>query len=202
MLIDALSNALSIGEDDLCLGIRDFLNESHTPVAEVVDDWLLLAGVTRCQYLAKVVNCGASIDGLFVWLAVVFSGKHLNIIHAAGIWTLHATEIVVMTDAALIFIIWCFLSMPVIQLSETKSGSSDSDSEYLLPFRPWYEMDGKYVQIPQVLNKPVHDCSNRVGNIGVTLVGDCRPLPELLASVMNCSTLDLRGQLVQWMFEN
>ena len=92
--------------------------------------------------------------------------------------------------------------MPAMQLSEAKSGSSDLDSEYLQPFRPWYEMDGKYVQIPQVLNKPVHDCSNRVGDIGVTLVGDCRPLPELLASVMNCSTSDLRGQLVQWMFKN
>ena len=131
MLIDALSNALGIGEDDLCLGIRDLLNELHTPVAEVVDDWLLLAGVTRCQYLAKVVNHGASIDRLFVWLAAVFSGKHLNIIHTAGIWTSHATEIMVMTDAALIFIIWCFLSMPAMHLSVAKSGSSDLDSEYL-----------------------------------------------------------------------
>ena len=104
MLIDALSNALGIGEDDLCLGIRDLLNKLHTSTAEVVDDWLLLVGVTRCQYLTKVVNHGASIDRLFVWLAVVFSGVYLNIIHAAGIWTSHATEIVVMTDAALIFI--------------------------------------------------------------------------------------------------
>ena len=105
MLIDALSNMLGIGEDDLCLGIRDLLNELYTPVAEVVDDWLLLAGVIRHQYLAKVVNRGASIDGLFIWLTAVFSGKHLNIFHAAGIWTSCATEIMVMTDAALIFII-------------------------------------------------------------------------------------------------
>ncbi len=114
MLIDALSSVLGIGED-LCLGIRDLLKESHTLVAEVVDDWLQLAGLTRHQYLAKVVNCGASINGLFVWLAAVFSGKHLNIMHATGIWTLHATEIVVMTDVVLIYIIRCFcLHQPCI----------------------------------------------------------------------------------------
>ena len=82
-------------------------------------------------------------------------------------------------------------------MSVAKSVSSDSDSEYLQPFRPWYEMDSRYVCIPQVLNKPVHDCRDRVGDVGVTLPGDCKPLPELLALVMNCSTLDLRGQLVQ-----
>ncbi len=63
-------------------------------------------------------------------------------------------------------------------------------------------MDGRYVWIPQVLNKLVHDCRDRVGKVGVTLLGDCKPLPDLLASVLNCSTSDLRGQLVQWMFEN
>ena len=196
MLIDALSSTLGIGEDDLCLGIRDLLKESHTLVAEVVDDWLQLVGVTRYQYLAKVVNLGASIDGLFVWLAVVFSGKHLNIIHATGIWTLCVTERVVMTDVVLIYIIRCFLSTPAMHLSVTKNVSSDLDSEYLQPFRPWYEMNGRYVHIPQVLNKPVCDYRDRVGDVGVTLLGDCKPLPELLASVMNCSTLDLRGQLV------
>ena len=53
-----------------------------------------------------------------------------------------------------------------------------------------------------MLNKLVHDCRDRVGKVGVTLLGDCKPLPDLLASVLNCSTSDLRGQLVQWMFEN
>ncbi len=55
-------------------------------------------------------------DGLFVWLAANFMQSHVNIIHARGVWTTRASETVVMTDAALVYILGCFLSVRAMRL--------------------------------------------------------------------------------------
>ncbi len=74
-------------EVELWKGVRDLVFESHNEVAEVVDQWLLTAAVSRKQYLSCVVNRDLVIDGLFIWLAARWRGVHLNIMHTTGIWT-------------------------------------------------------------------------------------------------------------------
>ncbi len=69
LLVDALAQAFSMTEDDMCKGVHELLYELHTDVARVVDMWLLDAGVLCKQYLSCVVNHGSAVDGLFVWLA-------------------------------------------------------------------------------------------------------------------------------------
>ncbi len=56
MLVEALSHTLGMHEDALKLGVKQLLAESLTLVAEVIDEWLLTAGVTRKQYLSQVMN--------------------------------------------------------------------------------------------------------------------------------------------------
>ncbi len=124
-LVDALAQAFSMTEDELCKGVCELLYESHTDVARVVDTWLLDAGVTCKQYLSRVVNHGSAVDGLFVWLAANLMKQHINIIHATGIWTTRASELVIMTNAALVFIMDCFLTVQKMHLGSVKGLESD-----------------------------------------------------------------------------
>ncbi len=68
-LVEALAYALHTEEVELWKGVRDLVFESHNEVAEVIDQWLLTAAVSRKQYLSWVVNRDSVIDGLFIWLA-------------------------------------------------------------------------------------------------------------------------------------
>ncbi len=56
---------LEVDEDKLCLDVKNILQEVHTEVAAVVDQWLLEMSTSWPQYLTKVVNCKSSVDGLF-----------------------------------------------------------------------------------------------------------------------------------------
>ncbi len=158
-LVKALAYTLHTDEDDLWKGVRDLVFESHNEVAEVVDQWLLTAAVSRKQYLSCVVNRDSVIDGLFVWLAARWRGVHLNIVHATGIWITRQSDIVVMMDTKLVFIMPCFLSTCALQLQEVnKLPLGDSSSEFIQPFSSVKETEGLFVGVSQVLNDPVQNC--------------------------------------------
>ncbi len=169
-------------------------------MAEVIDEWLFTAGITRKQYLSQVINRGSSIDGLFVWLAAVHMGCHLNIIHGAGIWMTRASETVVMTDCAIVFIIHCFMSTPSMHLTAAKDSpqDSDSDSDFMCAFRPAGETTDRYVQVPQVLNDPVE----RADEVGMSLQGHPCPLQVLLAELLHTSPEEFRKMLVSWIYQH
>ena len=55
--------------------------------------------------MMKVMNCKSVVDGLFVWLAVVSQGCHINVLHAGGVWTTQVMEMVVITDPTIVYIL-------------------------------------------------------------------------------------------------
>ncbi len=59
LMIEALCHALEVDEDKLHLDVKRVLNESHTEIAAVVDQWLLVTKTSRAQYHKS------SIDRLF-----------------------------------------------------------------------------------------------------------------------------------------
>ena len=184
LMIEALCCALEVDKDKLHLDVKNILHESHTEVAAVVDQWLLEMGTSWAQYLTKVVNCKSSVDGLFAWLAAVLQETHLNIIHAKGIWTTWCSDITVLTDPTVVYVVRCFITTPAMHLSDpAKSKDSESDPEYVCPFFEPVKIEANF--IPQVLNDPVRDMAARLGETG--LVQDTMPLQSVLVELMGCS---------------
>ncbi len=135
LLIEALCSALQVSEDYLHLDIKALLHRANTEHTEVIDEWLQQAATSRAQYMSKVVNRKSSMDGLFVWLAAVSQDCHVNIMHTRGVWTTHASELVVMTDASIVYIMCCFLSMPVLTKIPVLTQSMSSNFEIHLRLR-------------------------------------------------------------------
>ena len=84
--------------------------------------------------MSKVVNRKSSVDSLFVWLAALSQGCHINIIHTRGVWTTHTLELAVMTDPSIVYIVCCFLSMTAMHLVDPDKDTS-TDSEYVKQFQ-------------------------------------------------------------------
>ncbi len=139
-----------------------------------------------------------------MWLAAVHVGCYLNIIHGAGIWMTRASEIVIMTDCAIVFILHCFLSTPSMHLTTAKDSpqDSDSDSDFMQAFRLAGETADRYVRIPQVLSDPVRDCIERAEEVGITLQGQSCPIQVLLAELLHTSPEEFRKMLVSWIYQH
>ncbi len=79
-------------------------------------------------------------------LSAVYSKRHINIVHGGGVWTTRASELVVMMDSTLVFIIRCFLlTPPMCLLSVKDKADTDLDSEYMKVFCPGCETADRYV---------------------------------------------------------
>ena len=150
--------------------------------------------------MSQVVNRGAAIDRLFVWLATHSQNQHLNIVHAGGIWTTRASEMVVMTDAALIFIIRYFLSTQ--KMSAQLDHDISSESEFVHPFCHPMEMQDKFIHIPPVLNKPVKNPMERAFEADVQIQGHELPLQQLIANELRCEVEEYCHILVAWMYKH
>ena len=184
LLVEALATALETTEDELRLSYP----------AIMVDTWLELHGISCPQYLYKVVNRKSTIDGLFVWLVAWSCQKHINIFHALGVWTSRECDIAVFTDAALVFVVHCFLAVPAMRLTLSKR-DLDSDPEYICPFK----LPGAgYVTIPPVLNKPVHSSQQTLDNSGLVPLTEELHLEELFTQHLQCTLQVLREELVRW----
>ena len=93
-----------------------------------IEQWLIQHGITRKEYLRQVVNRKVLADGLFMWLSVHAQAQHINIIHPGGIWSSRLSEVPVLTDAAIVLVLCCFLTSPKMTLSDKKE-----DSFYIMP---------------------------------------------------------------------
>ncbi len=155
------------------------LNEAHTEIAETIDSWLLCTKTSRAQYMTKVVNRKSVVDGLFTWMAAVSQNCHLNILYMTGIWTTRCSEITVLTDPTVVYIVCCFLAMPAMWLVLDKDKSTDS--EYFTPYVAPVENQHKFITIPLVLNDPVIDIVSWLNEIGLKGLGVSRPLQNVFA---------------------
>ena len=173
-MIEVLCHAFEVDKDHLHLDVKKVLHESYTEVAVVVDEWLLHTGATHPQYLTKVVNCKSAIDSLFAWLATVSQGVHLNIIHTRGIWTSHRSDITVMSDPTIVYVLRCFVSTPAMHLIDPDKDQS-SNPEYVFLFRHLAETQENYITIPCVLHKPVLNVQERLDKTGLKRLSDPTP---------------------------
>ncbi len=105
----------------------------------------------------------------------VSQGVHLNIIHARGIWTSHRTDITVMTDPTIVYVLRCFVSTPAMHLMDPDKNQS-SNSKYVSPFQHPAETQENYIAIPCVLNKPVLNIQERLDETGLKRLSDITPI--------------------------
>ena len=192
-MVEALSRIFNTETDELRLAVRDLFNLDDAEVQNTVGPWLESCGITRKEYLWKIVNKKVPCDGLFVWLASQAKRQHINVFHASGIWTTRKPEIVVMTDPGIILVLKCFLSVAPITLAMLKK-----DSEYIDSFKDPREVLHKYVMVPKILNKPVVKLGERLEEIGFHPVGCEQPLQCLLADLLGTTVDVSREQLRHW----
>ncbi len=105
-----------------------------------------------------------------------------------------------MTDATLVFIIRCFLS--ILRMVAHYDKDQSSDSYYVHPFHHPGETEGLYIHIPPVLNKPVQNPPERAFEADVVIHEEEQTLQWLLADSMQCEVEDYCYMLVTWMFEH
>ncbi len=113
-----------------------------------------------------MVNRKSAVDGLFAWLSTVSQNCHLNIVHAKGIWTSRKSDIVVLTDPTVVFVVYCFIASPAMHLT-SPSKDSDLDPDFVTPFLDPWDTENSFVTILQVLNDPVCDIAMRLNKTGL-----------------------------------
>ena len=137
-------------------------------------------------------------DYEFVWLSVVSQGCHINVLHAGGVWTTQVTELVVMTDPTIVYILWCFLSTLGMYLSDSTKDLS-MDSEYITPFLSVLETECFYIMVPRVLNDPIHNLASHLDEARLCAHPPTKPLQELLSDSLQCSVEEYHKIMVDWL---
>ncbi len=166
IMCDALAKAFGCSED-LCLSVRDVFSRDDKVIQVVIDNWLMCHTITRRQYIRQIVNLKWPVDGLFPWLAVHGRQQHINIMHAAGIWTSCHSELVIMTDATIMLVLRCFLVTLPMAIAPTPKVENTA-VDYISMFVDPKDVMDRYVTVPQVLNKPVLDVGAHLDELGLT----------------------------------
>ena len=99
--------------------------------------------------MTKVVNRKSAVDSLFAYLiSAVSQDSHLNVLHTTGIWTTRRSEITVLTDPTIVYIVQCFLATPVMHLAIDKNKSSDSEyvTLFAVPAENQHKLTTQYLQ--------------------------------------------------------
>ncbi len=135
-------------------------------------------GIMKKQYLRNVVNRSHTINGLFLWLSVNVTKKHLNILHISGVWTSCRSDITVLTDATVVLVLNCCLATQHMTRDEIKKSVDD---EYTMPLRDPRAEAGHFVSMPKILNDPVKSVGEHLDEIGLVKKMDCQPIQNLLA---------------------
>ncbi len=152
----------------------------------IIEHWLMNHGVTRKEYLRRIVNRRAIPDGLFVWLACWAKHQHLNIVHSNGVWSSRKSEITVLTDATIMLIVNCFL----LSLAMQWCNAMKEDPLYIQPLCDPCETQSCYVIMPKILNRPVHDVNDCLQEIGMYATGPRMLIQDNLALLQQCTTVD------------
>ena len=130
---------------------------------------------TSADLMECYLDVSSTIDGLFVWLTLVLTRLHLNVVHQSQAWTMHVTDVVNMMDGAIVFAEGCYLvakSMSPVVPKDLKLDLED-------PSQVRYGM----VSHPLVLNNPVKDVHIRCADLDLEPRGEARPLHHLLAEL-------------------
>ena len=176
-LIIAVCYALGLDEAQLCLMVkRLFLDPTHQ-VAGAIEHWLQSNALSHKKYLSWILNLGSKIDGLFLWLASLAAGIHLNIIHSNGVWTTR-TGIPNLQDLSVAITLGGFLVVTEVLVNTLKKKMKDCDSNVFLDHMQVYQ---NFVLSPVVLNQPVQDLQSQCDEIGLVPFGEAMPLHVLLA---------------------
>ena len=197
MMCDALARAFGCSEEDVCLSVRDVFSRDDKVIQVVIDDWLMCHVITRRQYIRQIVNLKWPVDGLFPWLAVHGRQQHINIMHAAGIWTSHCSELVIMTDATIMLVLHCFLvtlPMAVAPTPKVENAAVDFISMFVDP----KEVIDRYVTVPQVLNKPVLDVGVCLDELGLTEKEPQMSIQDHLACMLQITSAKFQAHLSTW----
>ena len=153
-LVPALCMALKVSERDLRVCVQDeFLNKksfAHMTVQRWSESGLL----SEAQLLTKYTTLGGKVDELFVWLAIIASQLHLNLVNDSGIWTTRASENPDLRDTLVVIIEHHFLAAATEnkQLSEMaiKDGFNNPDDTRV-----------RFTCCPFVLQNLVRDVTSR-----------------------------------------
>ena len=194
ILLEALTIALGIEPDELCLQVWDLINTDDHEIQITVAGWLDKYGMTRKEYLRYVVNRRCPVDGLLLWLTVRAAKQHVNLIHTSRIWTSRHSEITVLTDASILMIIGCFLVTSKIEQLLIKD-----DPMYAKMFSNPQLAQTSFVEHPSALSDPVIDLKARMEEIGLEGSGGVQPLQDILAELWECETSVFRVQLCNWL---
>ncbi len=151
-------------------------------------------GLSKKQYLQFVVNRRKLIDGLFLWLADHVARRHVNVIHASGIWTSSRSDIMVLTDASIVLILNCVLYTKQMSWEAIKK----CDNEYTATLCDPCPFTVNYVSMPKILNNPVKDTKSCIEEIRLQQRSPDMPIQHHLALLLECSVQDFHEQLGHW----
>ncbi len=143
--------------------------------AYAVDNCLQQKGLILKQYVAKASNMGATIDGLFIWLASWAFLQHLNIVHSNGIWTTRRSVIPDLHDLVLVLTLTGYLfGLSVEKTKEWERGSTGLIWPLLV--------DGllDMIPVPFVLNQPIKDLQEWCQEMDLAPDGH----PELIHNIL------------------
>ena len=190
-LLMALSGLFDMQPDDLHLRVGNLIARDDREIQSVISTWLDHLGLSRKQYLRRVVNTSKDIDGLFLWLVLREVQQHINLVHSDGVWTSHKSDITVLTDASIVLVLDCFLHTR--KMSRLAVEKADPDYTTLLcdPKKTLHS----FTRIPKVFNCLVKDIAITLDDKGLHQVGETKSLQELLSSLHSCEVQVFREQL-------
>ena len=129
-----------------------------------------------------------------MWLSVHARAQHINIIHLGGIWSSRLLEVPVLTDAAVVLVLRCFLTSPKMTFGDKKE-----DSFYIMPLPDPREVADHFVPVPKVLNHPVYDMDACLEEVGMYALGPQVPIQNSLADLLEYLVTDYRKQICHWL---
>ena len=101
-----------------------------------------------------------------------------------------------LTDAAVVLVLCCFLTSPKMTFSDKKE-----DSFYIMPLLDPREVADHFVPVPKVLNCPVHDVDAHLEEVGMYALGPQVSIQNSLANLLECSVADYRKQICHWLHD-
>ncbi len=92
-----------------------------------------------------------------------------------------------LTDAAVVLVLHCFLTSPKMTFNDKKE-----DSFHIMPLSDPREAADCFVPVPKVLNDPVHDVDACLEEVGMYALGPRVLIQNSLADLLECSVADYR----------
>ena len=155
-------------------------------------------GHTCKHYLTWISNLGSKIDGMFLWMASLVCERHVNLIHANGIWTTRHTGVLDLCDPAIAITIGGFLVALVYESEKTQKKIQDLPQS---PFKDPKVNCRAFVPSPAVLNQPVKKLKEWCDEIGLVTFGESSPLHALLAEFAYLPIGSYRPLLISWIHQ-